>query len=97
MAEYGFKNDGLPIVDSTGAVITLNSRGQPVDHIIKVVTITTDNGLPNYGVSPPIEIPQPYIPIKVASLIYFVTYQDVRNNQSPTTTSKFARTPVHIN
>ena len=59
MDSYVFVNDGLPIFDVTEVVITLNYVGQPVDHIKNVVTITTANGFPNYGESPPIAIPQP--------------------------------------
>ena len=45
MVAYVFANYGLPIFDATGAIITLNSAGQPVDHIKNVVTITTAYGL----------------------------------------------------
>ena len=53
MAAYVFANYKLPRFYTTGAVIYLNSAGQPVYHIGNVVTITTDNGLKNDGKSPP--------------------------------------------
>ena len=53
MLVYMFTHDGLLIFDSTGAVITLNFAGQTVYHIINVVTITTTDGFPNDGASPP--------------------------------------------
>ena len=49
MAAYVFAKDGIPIFGATGAVITLNSAGQPVDHSINVVTITTDEKNSNDG------------------------------------------------
>ena len=85
------------ISDSNGAVIKLNSAGQPVYHIENVVTITTDNGLKNYGASPERSTTQPTIPIQVATLVYFYTSQAVMTSQAPTTTTKFARTPGHVN
>ena len=71
MAAYVFANNGIPIFDSTGAVITLNYTGQPVDHIRNMVTITTAYGFTNDGASPPRATPQPEMPIRVADLIYF--------------------------
>ena len=71
-------NDGLPIFYATGAVSTLNSAGQPFDHIRNVVTITTADGLPRDGGSPSWATPQPTMPIPVSALIYFVTSQAVR-------------------
>ena len=53
MVEYVLVSYGIPIFDATGDVITINSMGQPVDHSVNVVTILTDNGLTNDGVSPP--------------------------------------------
>ena len=49
MEEYVFANYGLPIFDATGAIITLNSAGQPVNHSVNVVTITTADEFPNDG------------------------------------------------
>ena len=49
MDSYTFANYELSIFGATGVVITLNSAGQPVDHIGNVVTITTDYGFPNDG------------------------------------------------
>ena len=86
MAEYVLANNGLPIFDTTRAAITLNSVGQPVDHMINVATITTANRFPNYGVSPPISIPQPSMEITFVALVYFVIYQVVSTPQVPTTT-----------
>ena len=81
MAAYVFAKDGIPIFNATGDVITLNSAGQPVDHIRNVVTTTTSGGFPNDGESPPIAITQPSMPIKCSSLIYFVTSKAVRTPQ----------------
>ena len=97
MAVYVFANDGLTIFDATGAVITLNSTGQPVDHIRNVVNIKNAGGLKNYGASPQRATSQTAMPMQVTALIYFITYQSVRTTQSPTTTSKFSRTPGCIN
>ena len=49
MATYVFEKYGLPIFDAIGAVITLNSAGQQVDHIGNLVTITTADVLTNDG------------------------------------------------
>ena len=97
MVAYLFTNDGLPILEATGSVITLNSAGQTVDHIRNVLTITTANVFENYWKSPPISTPQPTIPIKVPSIVYFVTSKSVRTPKYPTTTSKFVRTPGCVN
>ena len=69
MESYVFASYGLPIFEATGAVITLNSVGQPVDHIVNLITIKTSNGFPNYEVTPPRAIPQLYMSIKVAALV----------------------------
>ena len=69
MAAYLFPNDGLPIFDATGDVITLNSEGQPVCHIKNVVTITNVDGLSNDGASPPRAIPKLAMTIQVADPI----------------------------
>ena len=97
MAVYLFTNNELPIFDATGAVITLNSAGQPVDQIGNVITITTANGFKNHGESPPREIIQLPMPIRVASLVYFVTSRLVSTPQAPTTIPKFTRTPAYKN
>ena len=73
MAAYVFTNYRITIFDATGAVITLYSAGKPVDHIRNVVIITTDDGLPHAGDSPPRATPQLAMSIRVAALIYFVT------------------------
>ena len=49
MDSYTFANYELSIFGATGVVITLNSAGQPVDHSINVVTITTDEKNSNDG------------------------------------------------
>ena len=67
MVAYVFAKDGIPIFDTTGAVITLNSTGQPFDHIRNVVTITTTYRFPTNGASPKTSTPQPFMPIQVAS------------------------------
>ena len=97
MVAYVFTKDGIPIFDATGAVITLNSAGQPVDHIRNMVTITTVYGFKNNGASPPRATPQPTMPIRVTKLIYFVTSQVERTPKAPTTTPKFAHTPGRVN
>ena len=63
MTTHDFEKNGLPIFDLTGAVIILNSVVQPVDHIRNVVTITTVDGLPYYGASPPRATPKPTMPL----------------------------------
>ena len=95
MVAYVFTNDGLPIFDTI--FLSHNSEVQTVDHIGNVATITTDYGLPNDRASPEREINQPSMPILVYALIYFVTYQVVRNPQAPTTTPKLAHIPGCIN
>ena len=97
MLAYVFENNGRPLFDDTMAVITLNYAGQTVDHIGNVVTITTENGFPNYGASQPRAIPQPSMLSQVSALIYFVASQVVINPQYPTTNPKFTRTPGCIN
>ena len=62
-----------------------------------MVPITTADVLPNDGASPPRTTPQPAVPIRVSALIYFLTYQAERTPQYPTTTTKFVRTPGHVN
>ena len=69
MVAYVFVKYGLPIFDATGDVITLNSAGQIVYHIGNVVPITTVNGFPNDGASPPRATPQLAMTIRVAALI----------------------------
>ena len=69
MAAYVFSKNGLQIYDTTGAVVPLNSAGQNFDHIENVITITTSDGLSNYGASPPIAFPQPSTPVQVYALI----------------------------
>ena len=69
MAAYVLTNYGLPIFYATGTVITLNSAGQPVDHIGNVITITTDYGFPNDGASPPRVTPQLNTLLQVYALI----------------------------
>ena len=86
-------NDGLPIFDATGAVITLNLEGQQVDHIRNMVTTTPGDGSPNDGASPPRAPPQPPITIRFSALIYCATSQAVMTNQAPITTPKFYYTP----
>ena len=86
-----------PIFDTTGAVVTLNSVGQPVTHIGNVLTIKTADGLKNDGSSPQKSIPQQSIPVQVGALIYFVTSQVMRYPQVPTMTPKFALTPGCVN
>ena len=49
-----FSNYGLPIFDTTSDFITLNSVGQPVDHVRNVVNVTTSDGFQNDEASPPI-------------------------------------------
>ena len=71
MTAHVFANDGIPIFDATGAVITLNYAGQPVDHIRNMVTITTAYVFTNDGASPLRATPQPAMPIRVSDLIYF--------------------------
>ena len=71
MEAYMFINNGMPIFDTNGAVITLNSSGQPVDLIGNMVTITTSYGLPKNGTSLPREIPQLSTPSQFYVLIYF--------------------------
>ena len=97
MVAYVFVNNGIPIFDATRAVITLNSTGQPVDHIVNVVTITTSDGFPNYGASPPRAIPQLVITIKISALVYFVTSQALRTHQAPDMTPKFGHNPGCVN
>ena len=91
-----FINYGLPIFDAARSVITLNSVGQPVDHIRNMVTITTADGFPNDGESPPRAILQPTMPIQVSALVHFVTFRAVRTPQALTTTPKLACTPVCV-
>ena len=79
--------------DATRAVIILNFVGQTVNHIGNMVTITTDDGLPNDSASPPRATTQPTMLIRVPALIYYVTSKAVRNPLSPTTTPKFTRNP----
>ena len=62
-----------------------------------MVTIITPYGLPNDGVSPPRETPQPEMPIQVSTIIYFVSSQALRTIQALTTTPKFMRPPGHRN
>ena len=69
MTAYVFANNGQPIFDTTGAVIILNSAGQPVDHVKNMVTITNADGVSNGGASPPRATPQPDIPVIISSLI----------------------------
>ena len=97
MEAYVFANYGLTIFDTSRDTITLNSAGQPIDQIKNLLTITTANGLPHDGESPPRAILQPAMSIKVASLVYFVTYQVVRTPQAPTTTPEFTLTSGHLN
>ena len=94
---YVFANYVLPIFDVTGDFITLNSAGQTVYHIRNVVTITTSDRLSNYGASPPREVPQPAMTIRISAPIYFVTSQAVTTPQSPTTNPRFPCTPGCIN
>ena len=86
---------GLPIFDATRAIITLNSAGQPVNHSVNVVTITTADEFPNDGSSQPIEMPQTATPTQVDTIITFVTSQAVRD-QAPTTTPKFSLTSGRV-
>ena len=97
MAAYVSANYGLPIFDATEDIITINSKGQHFYHIINVITTTTVDIFTNYGSSPPRATPQLAMPIRVATLIYFMTSQEVRTPQAPTTTSKFALTPGQVN
>ena len=76
------------VYEATRAVIVLNGAGRPVGHAKNVVTITTTDGLPNYGASPPISIPHLSILMQVATLVTFVTAQAVRSH-APTITPKF--------
>ena len=71
MVAYVFTNNVIIIFELARAVITLNYVGQPVDHVGNVVTITTSDGLPNYGESPPRETPQFAIPVQASALVYF--------------------------
>ena len=97
MEAYVFAKYGLPIFDTTGAVITLNSTGQTVYHIGNVVNITTGNGFTSYWASPPRETLQPAMLIRVDALIYFVPSQAVRTPQSPNRASMFALTHGRVN
>ena len=97
MAAYLFVNNGLPIFDTTGDVITVNSICQPVEHIENSVNITTAYGFTNDGASPPIATSQPAMMMRVACLVYFMTSQEARTPQDHTTNPKFACTPGPIN
>ena len=96
MAAYDFSNYGLLVFDNNRDVIVLNVAGKPVNQSRNVVTITTSDGLPNDGASPPRSILQPSIPIQVTAHITFITVKEVRL-QDPTATLKFACTPVPVN
>ena len=69
MAAYVFANNGLPLFDTTGAIIPPNYVFKPVNHIGNVANITTFNGLPYYWASPPRAIIQLDMQIQVNSLI----------------------------
>ena len=62
-----------------------------------MITITTADGLPNDGASPPRTNLQPAIPVQVAILVYFVTFQVLRDTKATNTTLKFACTPGRVN
>ena len=89
MVAYVFTNNVITIFELARAVITLNYVGHPVDHVGNMVTITTSDGLPNYGESPPRETPQLAIPVQASALVYFLTYQEARGPKAPITIQNF--------
>ena len=97
MEAYVFANYGLTIFDTSRDTITLNSAGQPIYQIKNLLTITTANGFPNDGTSPPRAMYQPSMTIRVSTLTYLVTFQDIRNHHAPTMTPNLVHTPVRVN
>ena len=86
----------MRIFDATGAIITINSSGQPVNPTGNIMTVITADGFANGWASQTREILQPDMLTLVSTLINFITYQAVRD-QAPTTNLKFSRTPDSVN